>query len=76
MGHSMGGLIALMAALQNPTLFDGLLLTAPLLHRWGLLSYFGDLHILELVTELCALYFNLFELALPKIIRSSDSDDN
>ena len=33
MGHSMGGLIALMAAMQNPTLFDGLLLTAPLLHR-------------------------------------------
>ena len=32
-GHSMGGLIGLMAALQNPTLFDGLLLTAPLLHR-------------------------------------------
>ena len=33
MGHSMGGLIALMAALENPNLFDGLLLTAPLLHR-------------------------------------------
>jgi len=32
MGHSMGGLIALTAAIQNPTLFDGLLLTAPLLH--------------------------------------------
>ena len=60
MGHSMGGLIALMAALQNPTLFDGLLLTAPLLHRWGLFSYFSNLHISELVTELCALYFNLF----------------
>lgn len=33
MGHSMGGLIALTAALTNPTLFDGLLLTGPLLHR-------------------------------------------
>ena len=33
MGHSMGGLIALMAALENPNFFDGLLLTAPLLHR-------------------------------------------
>ena len=39
MGQSIGGLIAL----QNPTLFDGLLLTAPLLHRWGLFSYFSNL---------------------------------
>ena len=32
-GHSMGGLVALMAGIKNPNLFDGLLLTAPLLHR-------------------------------------------
>ena len=29
MGHSMGGLIALTAALTSPALFDGLLLTGP-----------------------------------------------
>ena len=34
MGHSMGGLIAFTAALTDPTLFDGLLLTGPLLHRY------------------------------------------
>ena len=33
MGHSMGGLIALTAALDNSSHFDGLLLTGPLLHR-------------------------------------------
>ena len=32
MGHSMGGLIALTAALTSPALFDGLLLTGPFLH--------------------------------------------
>ena len=39
MGHSMGGLIALTAALTNPALFDGLLLTGPFLHGFDPLFF-------------------------------------
>ena len=31
-GHSMGGLIALVVELENPAMFDGLILTGPLIH--------------------------------------------
>ena len=49
MGHSMGGLIALTAALTSPAFFDGLLLTGPFLH--GFDPLFGRLFIFSSTGE-------------------------